>query len=343
MSNDKELQFIEKYLGADIARQFDTRNKSEVQIIAERYGEDMARCYANALAENAEKKAMYDEFTSASTDKYSAAKARYGDMANYLYDNKSDSQRFIERYGADMAKYFYPHTNDNCVKFSAGINKKVRYHTQFTIVQDSIVQINPEFSLCTVLVAYHGDNQNMTSISKETFEKCLWTIYAVPIIGEWIRPEDDPSKETWGSHGGKLIVSSDGITYEQTTKPFGFVTEEAYKNAAWIEVVEKNGHTKNEYLKLERCILWNSRYEECNSILEDNFGQSMEISINDGYYRDDNYFVITDFAFSALCILGTAQPCFESAMIGRQYEFDQFKNELQLMMERYKHFSGKGK
>jgi hypothetical protein len=40
--------------------------------------------------------------------------------------------------------------------------------------------------------------------------------------------------------------------------------------------------------------------------------------------------------FSALCILGTAEPCFESAMIGRQFELNQFKKEFQLMMEEYK-------
>lgn len=160
--------------------------------------------------------------------------------------------------------------------------EQVRYHTQFKIMQDSIVKINPEFSFCTVLVAYHGDNRNRSSISKETFEQCLWTIYGIPVVGEWVRPEEDPSKETWGSHGGRIILDDQGIRYEQTTKPFGFVTEEAYKNAEWIDITEKDGHTKNEYLKLERCILWNSRYEECDSILEENFGQSMEIRINDG-------------------------------------------------------------
>ena len=78
----------------------------------------------------------------------------------------------------------------------------------------------------------------------------------------------------------------------------------------------------------------------------------MELRINDGHYRDDHYFVITDFVFSALCILGTAEPCFESAVIGRQYsltanssgshaleEFSQFKKEFQLMMEEYKKFN----
>ena len=214
--------------------------------------------------------------------------------------------------------------------------KQARIQTKFEIVADSIEKINPELSLCTILVAYHGDNRNYSSISKDVFEECLWTIYGIPIVGEWVRLEEDQNKETWGSHGGRLIWDENGIKYEQTTKPFGFVTEEAYKNATWVEITEKDGHTKHEYLKLERCILWNSRYEECDSILKENFGQSMEISDLEGFYREDGYYEISKFVFSALCILGTAEPCFESAMIGRQYELNQFKNEYQLMMDAYK-------
>ena len=214
--------------------------------------------------------------------------------------------------------------------------KQARFYTKFEVIGESIRRINPEFSLCDILVAYHGDNRNHSSISKEVFEKCLWTIYGVPIVGEWVRKAENQNEETWGSHGGKLIWDDQGIRYEQTTKPFGFVTEDAAKNAKWVTITEANGHTQHEYLKLEGCILWNARYEECNSILEENFGQSMEISVNDGYWRDDDYFEIKDFNFSALCILGTAEPCFESAMISRHYELSQFKQDFQLMMSEYK-------
>ena len=65
--------------------------------------------------------------------------------------------------------------------------ESIRYLTEFKIVKDSITKINPEFSLCTVLVAYHGDNRNRTSISRKAFEECLWTIYGIPIVGEWVR------------------------------------------------------------------------------------------------------------------------------------------------------------
>jgi hypothetical protein len=215
-------------------------------------------------------------------------------------------------------------------------NEQLRYYTEFKIVKDTIKKLNPEFSLCTILVAYHGDNRNRSSISKEVFDENLWSIYGIPIIGEWVRREEDQNKQTWGSHGGRIILDAEGIRFEQTTKPFGFITEKAYQNASWVEILEKDGHTKHEYIKLENCVLWSGRYEECESILEENFGQSMEINVIDGFYREDDYFEITKFSFSALCILGTAEPCFESAMIGRQYELNRFKQEYQLMMDEFK-------
>ena len=216
----------------------------------------------------------------------------------------------------------------------------MKYSTEFKIVQNSISKLNPEFSLCDILVAYHGKNRNKSAISKEVFEKELFSIYGVPIIGEWIRLEEDQNVETWGSHGGKLLIDDSGIKYEQTTKPFGFVTKDAQENASWVIITEKDGHTQNEYLLLKGCILWNSRYEECNTILEKNYGQSMEISHVDGDYDDGGCFNISDFVFSALCILGDhCPPCFESASVGSHKEFSQFKQEFTLMMQEYKKFN----
>lgn len=218
-----------------------------------------------------------------------------------------------------------------------GKNKVIKYQTEIKIVQSSIKKLNKQFSLCDVLVCYHGDNRNMTSLKKNVIEENLYSIYGVPIVGEWIYKLDGTDEKTWGSHGGKLIIDDKGIHFEQTTKPFGFVTKDAAESATWVTITEKDGHTLHEYLKLTGCILWTSRYEESKSILDDNFGQSMEIEIENGKYREDNYYDISKFIFSALCILGTdVEPCFESANVSRHYEFDNFKNEFQLMLEEYK-------
>lgn len=216
-------------------------------------------------------------------------------------------------------------------------NKLFRYSTEIKIVQSSIKKLNPQFSLCDVLVCYHGDNRNMTSLPKKVIEENLYSIYGVPIVGEWIYKLDGTDEQTWGSHGGRVIIDDKGIRFEQTTKPFGFVTKEAADNATWVTVTEKDGHTQKEYLKLSGCILWTERYEESKTILDDNYGQSMEIEFKKGHYREDHYYEAEEFIFSALCILGTdVEPCFESACIGRHYELDSFKKEFSLMLNEYK-------
>lgn len=216
-------------------------------------------------------------------------------------------------------------------------NKLFRYNTEIKIVQSSIKKLNPQFSLCDVLVCYHGDNRNMTSLPKKVIENNLYSIYGIPIVGEWIYKLDGTDEKSWGSHGGRIIIDDNGIHFEQTTKPFGFVSKEAADNASWVTVTEKDGHTQNEYLKLSGCILWTDRYEESKSILDENFGQSMEIEFKKGHYRDDHYYEAEEFIFSALCILGTdCEPCFESACIGRHYELDSFKKEFALMLDEYK-------
>lgn len=216
-------------------------------------------------------------------------------------------------------------------------NKLFRYNTEIKIIQSSIKKLNPQFSLCDVLVCYHGDNRNMTSLPKKVIEENLYSIYGIPIVGEWIYKLDGTDEKTWGSHGGRIILDDQGIRYEQTTKPFGFVSKEAADNASWVTVIEKDGHTENEYLKLSGCILWTDRYEESKSILDKNYGQSMEIEFTKGFYRDDHYYEAEEFVFSALCILGTnVEPCFESACIGRHYELDSFKQEFALMLDEYK-------
>lgn len=216
-------------------------------------------------------------------------------------------------------------------------NKLFRYSTEIKIVQSSIKKLNPQFSLCDVLVCYHGDNRNMTSLPKKVIEENLYSIYGIPIVGEWIYKLDGTDEKSWGSHGGRIILDDNGIHFEQTTKPFGFVSKEAADNASWVTITEKDGHTKNEYLKLSGCVLWTDRYEESKTILDDNYGQSMEIEFKKGHYRDDHYYEAEEFIFSALCILGTdCEPCFESACIGRHYELDSFKKEFSLMLDEYR-------
>lgn len=207
---------------------------------------------------------------------------------------------------------------------------------EFTSEKDKRL-LNNEFALVDILVCYAGKNRNRTNIEKEAIEKALPTLYGVPIVGEYIT-KDDGSKD-FGSHGGKIIIDDNGIKFEQTTKPYGFIPKDSVESAEWIEIADKDKkHTVREYLKLKDCIVWAERYEELQTLITEKRNQSMEISILDGNYTDDGYFDIRSFNFSAVCILGSdVEPCFESACIGR-FELDSFKSDYSNMLAKYEDY-----
>ena len=111
-----------------------------------------------------------------------------------------------------------------------------------------LCEINPSFDTGILRVAYHGANQNKSSISKETFEKCLKTIYNCPIVCNY-----DRDTNTLGGHDVELIYTDDGdLKMVQLTQPVGVVPESA--KTFWQTITEKNG-TEHEYLCVE-VILW---------------------------------------------------------------------------------------
>lgn len=170
--------------------------------------------------------------------------------------------------------------------------------------------LNPEFTRAKCYVMYTQENRNNSYISKETVEAALPTMKNIPIIGEFKEDLD-----TFGSHGGKIVISDDGIEYVQTTRPYGVVSSDA--TFSW-ETLD-DGH---EYLVVDGCILWTSRYEEASKVTDDSMAQSMEISINNYFTRNDKVIEITDMTFSALCILGTAEPCFENSHFVESYSLN---------------------
>lgn len=64
----------------------------------------------------------------------------------------------------------------------------------------------------------------------------------------------------------------------------------------------------------------------------------MEITVKEGSTMDDGYYDITDFEFTAFCLLGTVEPCFESASVVTfskeqiQAEFDQMLSDFRNSM-----------
>lgn len=201
-----------------------------------------------------------------------------------------------------------------------GVGKLMEFEAKIS----DVVQINPLFSVCNVRVMYTGKNRNRSFISKESVERALPTLKNIPIVGEYSEESRD-----FKGHGGKIDL--DTFKYIHTTKPYGVVPESA--TYEWEEVDGK------EYLTIKGCYLWTGRYEEALQVIEQGKGQSMEIEVTNGYWDDrEDVYVINDFVFSALCILGdSVEPAFEDARIyAYTLDKDSFKAEFNQMLKELK-------
>ena len=86
-----------------------------------------------------------------------------------------------------------------------------------------LTENNASFDECILRVAYVGKNRNNSFISKETFERCMPSIYNCPIVCRYDREED-----IIGSHDMELVTSDDGsMRIVNVTQPVGVVPESA--------------------------------------------------------------------------------------------------------------------
>lgn len=196
---------------------------------------------------------------------------------------------------------------------------------EFSSSLSNIVEVNPSFDSAKLRIAYTGKNRNNSFISKEAFERAIPTMYNCPVVANYMRESDEI-----GSHDGEFIKDSNGNTqYVNITQPVGMIPESA--QYSW-ETVEDNG-VIHQYLCTD-VILW--KRQEAYQKIKDNgvTDQSMEISVTDGEMLDD-YYNIKDFCFTAFCLLGTAEPCFESAALFT-FSTEDFKQQYTEMMKEFK-------
>ena len=188
-----------------------------------------------------------------------------------------------------------------------------------------LTEKNSSFDRGILRVAYTGRNRNNSFISKETFERCMPSIYNCPIVCRYDREED-----VIGSHDMELVSDGDGgLRIVNITHPVGVIPESA--QYWWEEIEDDSG--VHEYLCVD-ALIW-KRQEAYKKIKEDGItDESMEISIKEGEMVDGVY-VIHRFEFTAFCLLGTAQPCYESASL-EMFSCDDFKKQLADMMQELK-------
>lgn len=199
----------------------------------------------------------------------------------------------------------------------------------FSIVYESsladLCEVNSSFDRGVLRVAYTGENRNGSSISKKVFEDAIDTMYNCPVVCRYDRDADEI-----GSHDMEVVNDDKGLRLVNMTHPVGVVPSEA--KWFWQDIEDESGSI-HEYLCTE-VLLW-KREEAYQKIKEDGIVKhSMEITVLDSH-EEDGIYVIDKFEFTAFCLLGTAEPCFEnSALI--VYSLDTFKEQFAEMMKEFK-------
>lgn len=189
----------------------------------------------------------------------------------------------------------------------------------------ALTEHNSSFDSGVLRVCYTGRNRNNSFISKETFERCITSIYNCPIVCRYERETD-----TIGAHDMELVTDADGgMRLVNITQPVGIIPESA--RYWWEEIEDDSG--VHEYLCVD-ALIW-KRQEAYRKIKEDGITEeSMEISVKEGEMADGVY-IIKRFEFTAFCLLGTAKPCYESASL-ELFSCNDFKAQLAEMMCEFK-------
>ncbi|MCF0126433.1 MAG: hypothetical protein HUJ68_11915 [Clostridia bacterium] len=185
----------------------------------------------------------------------------------------------------------------------------------------NLTPMNDMISKCEIKILYTGKNRNKSYISKETATKMANTLPGTPIVGYYLEEVED-----FKDHAEELVIDDKGIRLEKITVPYGFVPTDT--KVWWQNFIDDDG-VEREYLVAEG-YLWTGRYPETKKVIEQGRPQSMELSeltlvgewgnVSGEWTKFNNeeeeYFIINEATFEALCILGkNVPPCFEGANI----------------------------
>ena len=189
-----------------------------------------------------------------------------------------------------------------------------------------ICEVNSSFDSGVLRIAYEGKNRNGSLITHDAFVKALPTLANVPVVANYNIEED-----SIGGHDMGIVKNNEGkLRLINYTDPLGVVPEKANQ---WFDSVEEDDGTTHIYLYTD-VLLW-KRQPVYTKIKENGItDHSMEITVKDAHTEDD-VFVIDDFEFTALCLLGDdVTPCFESSSL--QVFSNNFKQQMSEMMQDFK-------
>ena len=204
-----------------------------------------------------------------------------------------------------------------------------------------ITPVNPLISKCQIKVCYVSDepNRNRSVITRETAKQLANSLPGNPIVGFY-----NEGKEDFEEHNRSIDISNGKWTFKDTTRPYGFVGENA---KVWFQWFLDDDKIEREYLCTEG-YLWTGQYPECQRIITKGNNHSMELDENTldaSWSKDGNgkpkFFIINEGIISKLCILGEeCEPCFEGSSITKPevtFSFEpNFIEQMRSMMDELK-------
>ena len=194
----------------------------------------------------------------------------------------------------------------------------------------NIRDINSSFAYGSLKVMYLGDNRNKTHFSKDNVKRALPSLRNVPIVCHY----DDTTGEI-GGHDVELVRNAKGdLKLKNLTEPCGVVPEHA--KFEFIKDCDDEG-TEHEYLLIDDVILWKRQYvfKHISDDLGGVVNHSMEITGNESRELPNGFTDITDFEFTALCLLESCEPCFQGSEL-ELYSAQNFKQKMEQMMSELK-------
>lgn len=213
--------------------------------------------------------------------------------------------------------------------------EKVNIKCDFsTSAISDIRDINSSFARARLKVMYLGANRNRTFFSRDAVQRALPSLRNVPVVCNWNYEEG-----TIGGHDMDVVTDSEGrMRLMNMTDPCGVVPDHA--KFSFVTEVDESG-VGHEYLVVDDIILW-KRQDVFNHIRNDLDGKvdhSMEVNIFDKGVNPEGLIDISNFEFTALCLLERDAPCFEGSeleLYSANNNAERFKAKFEQMLDELK-------
>lgn len=197
---------------------------------------------------------------------------------------------------------------------------QLKYETSLT----DITERNSSFDSGTLRICYVGKNRNNSYISKKTLEEAIPSLYNCPVVCNY-----NVETDSIGGHDVDILTDDNGnLRMINATQPVGLVPESA---KVWFEEFTEDDGKVHEYLCSE-VLLWKRQAAYSKIKRDEVTAHSMEISVDAGEQKN-GVFCIDNLEFTALCLLGDCEPCFEGSAL--EFARDDFSKQ---MSEMYKEF-----